>query len=121
MLKIGLTGGIGSGKTRVADLFQAWGAAVIDTDVIAHQLTAPGGQAIEPIRAAFGSGVLTPDAALDRAAMRELVFQDAEARGRLESDYSPVDSPSYTSAGRGGFGVLSCLRCAAAGRVEALG
>lgn len=90
MLKIGLTGGIGSGKTRVADLFQAWGAAVIDTDVIAHQLTAPGGQAISPIRDAFGSGVLTPDAALDRAAMRELVFQDAEARGRLEAIIHPL-------------------------------
>lgn len=90
MLKIGLTGGIGSGKTRVADLFQAWGAAVIDTDVIAHQLTAPGGLAIEPIRAAFGNGVLTPDAALDRAAMRELVFQDAEARGRLEAIIHPL-------------------------------
>ena len=53
MFKIGLTGGIGSGKSRVADFFASWGAAVIDTDVIAHDLTAPGGQAIEPIRQHF--------------------------------------------------------------------
>lgn len=90
MLKIGLTGGIGSGKTRVANLFQEWGAYVIDTDVIAHDLTAPGGQAIEAIRREFGAGVITPDQALDRAAMRELVFQDANARARLEAIIHPL-------------------------------
>src|SRR5690606_23163303 len=70
MLKIGLTGGIGSGKTRVADYFQSWGASVVDTDVIAHSLTAPGGRAIEPIRREFGAGMISTDVSLNRVAMR---------------------------------------------------
>jgi len=90
MYRIGLTGGIGSGKSRVAEFFQEWGAAVIDTDVIAHELTAPGGGAIEPIRSAFGPGVITPQGALDRAAMREAVFQDPSARLRLEAILHPM-------------------------------
>lgn len=90
MLTIGLTGGIGSGKSRVADFFQAWGAAVVDTDVIAHQLTAPGGQAIEPIRQAFGDEFIAPDGAMDRERMRTRVFQDAQARRRLEEIVHPL-------------------------------
>lgn len=90
MLKIGLTGGIGSGKSKVADFFQDWGAAVIDTDVIAHELTAPGGAAIETIRREFGDALITTDGALDRAAMREQVFQDASARHRLEAIVHPL-------------------------------
>ncbi|MFA5598569.1 MAG: dephospho-CoA kinase [Pusillimonas sp.] len=90
MLKIGLTGGIGSGKTRVADLFNEWGASVIDTDVIAHELTAPGGAAMPGIRAAFGDAAVTPDGALDRAAMREIVFHDSRARSRLEAIIHPL-------------------------------
>ena len=90
MLKIGLTGGIGSGKSRVADFFESWGASVVDTDAIAHALTAPGGGAIESIRQQFGSQVITPEGALDRAAMRELVFGDAGARTRLEAILHPM-------------------------------
>jgi len=92
MYKIGLTGGIGSGKSRVADFFQSWGASVIDTDAIAHSLTAPGGQAIEPIRRQFGDALVAPDGSLDRAAMRELVFRDPGARLRLEAILHPMIS-----------------------------
>lgn len=90
MLKIGLTGGIGSGKSRVADFFASWGAAVIDTDVIAHDLTAPGGQAIEPIRQHFGADLISPTGALDREVMRELVFASPEARHQLEAIIHPM-------------------------------
>ena len=90
MLKIGLTGGIGSGKTRVADLFQEWGGFVIDTDAIAHELTAPGGAAMPGILGAFGQPALAPDGALDRAAMREIVFRDPQARSRLEAIIHPL-------------------------------
>lgn len=90
MLKIGLTGGIGSGKTRVADLFHEWGASVIDTDVIAHELTAPQGAAMPAIHKAFGSAAITPDGALDRAAMRDMVFRDPQARSRLEAIIHPL-------------------------------
>ena len=90
MLKIGLTGGIGSGKTRVADFLHEWGACVIDTDVIAHELTAPEGAAIAAIREAFGAGVITAQNALDRSAMREIVFHDPKARATLESIIHPL-------------------------------
>lgn len=87
---IGLTGGIGSGKSLVADLLGARGAAIIDTDLIAHQLTAPGGAAMPAIREAFGEEVVTAEGALDRAAMRDRVFSDAEARRRLEAILHPM-------------------------------
>ena len=69
---IGLTGGIGSGKSTVADLLVARGAALVDTDRIAHDLTGPGGDAIAPIRAAFGDAVIAPDGRMDRAGMRRI-------------------------------------------------
>lgn len=90
MFKIGLTGGIGSGKSRVAEFFASWGAAIIDTDVIAHELTAPGGAAIEPIRHQFGADVIAPTGALDREAMRELVFESPQARSQLEAIIHPL-------------------------------
>jgi dephospho-CoA kinase len=90
MYKIGLTGGIGSGKSRVADLLAEWGAAIIDSDVIAHELTAPGGAAIEPIRKHFGPDVIAATGALDRQAMRELVFESPGARQQLESIIHPM-------------------------------
>lgn len=90
MFKLGLTGGIGSGKTQVANLLGAWGADVIDTDLIAHGLTAPGGQAIEPISEMFGSDVIDQTGALDRARMRELVFTEATRRTQLESILHPL-------------------------------
>lgn len=90
MYKVGLTGGIGSGKSKVADMLASWGAAVIDSDVIAHELTAPGGDAIEPIRRAFGPDVIAENGALDRQAMRELAFESPEARRRLEAILHPM-------------------------------
>lgn len=90
MLEIGLTGGIGSGKTRVADMFAAHGAALIDTDLLAHEITAPGGAAIEPLVQAFGDGCLRPDGAMDRDAMRALVFSDPSAKSRLEGITHPL-------------------------------
>jgi dephospho-CoA kinase len=86
---VGLTGGIGCGKTTVADLFAARGAAVIDTDQIAHSLTAPHGAAMPALVAEFGPEYATPDGALDRAKMRALVFADPGARGRLEAILHP--------------------------------
>jgi len=88
--KLGLTGGIGSGKTQVANLLGGWGASVIDTDLIAHSLTAPGGRAIDPIRQAFGADVIAPSGALNRARMRELVFTDPARRVELEAILHPL-------------------------------
>jgi dephospho-CoA kinase len=88
--KLGLTGGIGSGKTQVANLLAGWGASVIDTDLIAHSLTAPTGQAIEPIRRVFGAEVIEPSGALNRARMRELVFADPARRVELEAILHPL-------------------------------
>lgn len=87
---VGLTGGIGSGKSAAADLFAELGAAVVDTDVIAHELTAPGGGAIAPLRAAFGDEIIDGRGALDRAAMRRMVFADAQAKARLEGILHPM-------------------------------
>jgi dephospho-CoA kinase len=89
VLTVGLTGGIGCGKTTVADLFAARGAAVIDTDQIAHALTAPHGAAMPALLAEFGAGFATADGALDRAKMRDLVFSDPGARARLEAILHP--------------------------------
>lgn len=87
---VGLTGGIGSGKSVVADLLAGAGAAVVDADALAHRVTAPGGAAIEPIRARFGAGVLAADGALDRAAMRRLAFGDPAAKRDLEAIVHPL-------------------------------
>ncbi|PLZ01610.1 dephospho-CoA kinase [Burkholderia sp. WAC0059] len=90
MMTVGLTGGIGSGKSTVADLFAARGVPIVDTDVIAHRITAPGGAAIEPIAAQFGMDYVTPDGSLDRAKMRSLVFSDETARKQLEAITHPL-------------------------------
>jgi dephospho-CoA kinase len=86
---VGLTGGIGCGKTTVANMFGALGASLVDTDAIAHALTAPQGAAMPALLAEFGEGFATPDGALDRAKMRELVFTDPAARERLEAILHP--------------------------------
>ena len=86
---VGLTGGIGCGKSTVAELFAGLGASIVDTDAIAHALTAPHGAAMPAIVAEFGPGFATAEGALDRARMRELVFSDAGARGRLEAILHP--------------------------------
>src|SRR5450631_2271583 len=87
---VGLTGGMGCGKSTVADLFAEQGAGIIDTDVIAHSLTQRGGAAISAIRAAFGDDYLTDDGALNRAKMRGLIFSDAAAKLRLERILHPL-------------------------------
>ena len=87
---VGLTGGIGSGKSAVAGLFARRGVAVIDTDEIAHELTRPEGEAVEAIRAAFGAGLIGADGALDRDGMRKLVFASAGARKKLEGILHPL-------------------------------
>lgn len=87
---VGLTGGIGSGKTTVADMFAARGAAIVDTDLIAHSLTAPDGAAIDQIRSVFGAEFLAPDGAMDRAKMRSHVFADPAAKSRLEAILHPL-------------------------------
>lgn len=89
-LVIGVTGGIGCGKSTVTDLLAARGAAVVDTDAIAHQLTGADGAAMPAIAAAFGPSILRVDGALDRRAMRRLVFSDASARARLEAILHPM-------------------------------
>lgn len=90
MLRIGLTGGIGSGKSTVAATWQALGAWVVDADALSRALTASGGAAIEPIRQAFGPDFIGPDGALDRSRMRERVFHDAQARRQLEAILHPL-------------------------------
>jgi len=87
---VGLTGGIGSGKTTIANMFAARGAAVVDTDQIAHQLTASGGLAVPAVRAQFGEAYLTPDGAMDRAKMRAYVFAEPSAKVQLESILHPL-------------------------------
>ena len=87
---VGLTGGIGSGKSAVAKLFADRGVAVIDTDAVAHALTAAGGAAMAAVRAEFGDRIASADGALDRAAMRDIVFADAAARKRLEAILHPM-------------------------------
>lgn len=89
-LVVGLTGGIGSGKSTVAGRFQALGATVVDTDEISRRLTGPGGAAMERLGAEFGWKYLTAEGALDRAAMRRLAFEDPAARARLEAILHPA-------------------------------
>ncbi len=89
-LRIGLTGGIGSGKSTVAAALAALGASVIDTDAIARSLTQPGGAAIAAIAAQFGAAFVDASGALDRSRMRELAFADPAARQRLEAILHPL-------------------------------
>lgn len=87
---VGLTGGIGSGKSTVADMFAARGASVIDTDLIAHQVTAEDGAAMPAIRAQFGDEYVLPNGAMNRRKMRELVFSDHAAKIELENIVHPL-------------------------------
>ena len=88
-LRIGLTGGIASGKSTVADMFAELGVPVIDTDAIARDVVQPGQPALEEIRSEFGAGVIDADGRLDRAVMRKIVFADDDARRALESVLHP--------------------------------
>jgi dephospho-CoA kinase len=88
--RVGLTGGIGSGKSTVAALFAALGVLVIDTDAISHQLTGSNGEAIPAIRSVFGNEYIDNTGALDRAKMRQLVFADKTAKVLLEKILHPL-------------------------------
>ena len=87
---VGLTGGIGSGKSAVADQFALMGAAIVDTDAIAHELTRPGGAAIPQVRQVFGDACIAADGAMDRRKVREIVFADPAAKKRLEAVLHPM-------------------------------
>ena len=109
MIAIGLTGGIGSGKTTVASRLEALGAAVVDTDAIARSLTAAGGAALEAVRDAFGDRFIAGDGALDREAMRDLVFEDRLAREKLEAILHPAiraASDRALAAAHGAYAVV---------------
>jgi len=111
---VGLTGGIGSGKTTVANLFAERGASIVDTDVIAHSLSAPGGLAIPAIRAQFGEDYINPDGSMNRARMRQRVFADPPARKILEGILHPLirqeaDKAMKESAGDYGIYVVPLL------------
>ena len=90
--RIGLTGGIGSGKSTVAGFLARRGAAIIDADAISRSLTAPGGRAMADIEHTFGAAMLSPDGAMDRQAMRELIFRDPQAKRQLERIIHPLVS-----------------------------
>jgi dephospho-CoA kinase len=97
-LRIGLTGGIGSGKSTAARHLAARGAWVVDTDAIAHALTAPGGAAVPAIASAFGDAMIGTDGAMDRTRMRELVFAQPAQRRRLEAILHPMIADATRTA-----------------------
>jgi dephospho-CoA kinase len=101
---VGLTGGIGSGKSTVADLFAARGATIVDTDQIAHSLTAPHGPAMPAIVAEFGPGFADAAGAMDRARMRSLVFADPGAKARLEAILHPMIRDAALAAAQAATG-----------------
>ena len=108
-LHLGLTGGIGSGKSTVASMLRDLGSTVIDADAISRASTAAGGLAIEAIRQAFGDGFIAADGALDRDRMRALVFADASAKARLEAIVHPIiraEIDRQCDALEGGLAVL---------------
>lgn len=88
--KVGITGGIGSGKSTVCRLFAQWNVSIIDADAISHELTQTGGKAIAPIRAAFGNQAINAEGAMDRAYMRKLAFEDVSARNKLQAIIHPL-------------------------------
>jgi dephospho-CoA kinase len=87
---VGLTGGVGSGKSTVSAMLEAMGAVIIDADAISRRLTAVGGDAIEMIRSVFGQAFITPEGALDRSRMRDLAFKDQGAKQQLEAILHPL-------------------------------
>jgi dephospho-CoA kinase len=106
---VGLTGGIGSGKSTVADLFAAHGVPIVDTDVIAHALTGPLGVAMPAIVEAFGPEVRCLDGSLDRQAMRRIAFDRPEARRRLETILHPLilaESIKALATAKGAYAIL---------------
>ncbi len=90
MLKVGLTGGIASGKSLVAGLFADLGAALVDTDVVAREVVTPGEPGLDAVRKLFGPGVIAPSGELDRRSLRSIVFADAAKRRHLEDVLHPL-------------------------------
>ncbi len=90
MLRVGLTGGIGSGKSEVARRLVARGAVLIDADVAAREVVVPGSRGLAQITAVFGDDVLSPDGSLDRARLGEIVFKDPELRAKLNAIVHPL-------------------------------
>ncbi len=106
---VGLTGGIGSGKTTVADQFAALGVVLVDADLIAHQMTAADGPAMPALIAAFGAEIATPEGRMDRAVMRAIAFTDLGARARLEQILHPmirIESDRQIAAARSPYVML---------------
>lgn len=104
-LLIGLTGGIGSGKSTVGRILVELGGHLVDTDAISRSLTAPGGLAIAPLREEFGPEMIDVRGAMDRAAMRELAFRDEGARQRLEAILHPlINDQTHVEAARAASG-----------------
>ena len=106
---VGLTGGIGSGKTAVADAFAALGVEIVDADALAHRLSAGGERGFAAIRDAFGDAVVRADGELDRAALRRLVFADVAARRRLEAILHPLiraEAERQVRGWRGAYGIV---------------
>ncbi len=89
MFSVGLTGGIGSGKSTIAAMFHRRGVGIVDADALVHELIAPGGAAIPALREAFGAEAVATDGGLDRARMRALAFSDPQAKRRLEAILHP--------------------------------
>ena len=106
---VALTGGIASGKSAVSDRFAALGADVIDADLVARELVAPGGAALDEIVTGFGKGVLGADGALDRRALRELVFADEARRRELEAILHPRVRDILRERAQGGSGAYALL------------
>jgi len=90
MLKIGLTGGIGSGKSTITALFSNYNIPIIDADIIAHQLVAPGQPALNLLQQAFGAAILNSDGSLNRKQLRDIIFSDADKKAQLESIMHPL-------------------------------
>src|SRR3954447_2971861 len=108
-LIVGLTGGVGCGKTSAAKLFEALGVDVVDTDAIAHELTQPQGLAIEAIRQAFGEKYITEEGALNRESMRDLVFSREDSRRKLEGILHPlikVEAARRAAHFHGPYGIM---------------
>ena len=102
-LRVGLTGGIGAGKSEVSRRLESYGAVVIDADQVAREVVAPGTPGLAEVVAAFGEAVLAPDGSLDRERLGEMVFADASLRAKLNAIVHPLvgAADAGTGAGRG--------------------